>query len=303
LPPTTSTSDAGVFLAEARAAVQGALAAWIPDIRRRYPGPVGEAIAYSLEGSGKRLRPALTLAAYQECGGAGEAAELAAAVEVVHTYSLVHDDLPCMDDDDLRRGRPTAHRVFGTAVATEAGFRMVSLAGRILAAGSARLGLDRARRSDVGQALFAAAGVRGMIGGQVLDLEAEGRDAGLDDLIGVHRAKTGAIITASVTIGGMAAGLADTGLAGLRGFGAEIGLAFQIIDDVLDVTGSSERLGKTAGKDARQRKASYSALLGVDRAVAAARARVAYGIDLLGAAGIDSKLLPGLARFVLNRRS
>jgi geranylgeranyl pyrophosphate synthase len=239
-------------------------------------------MAYSLRGSGKRLRPALVLAVYEATGGRGNASELAAAVEVVHTYSLVHDDLPCMDDDDLRRGRPTTHTVYGVPAATEAGFRMVPLAGRIL---------------------VRAAGTEGMVGGQVLDLEAEGRALDLGDLRAVHRAKTGALITASAVIGAVAGGAEPTVTDAVRRYADELGRAFQISDDVLDATGSTSQLGKTAGKDARQLKASYSTLLGADRAVAAAEAGVVRAIDHLGLVGIDSTLLSGLARFIVERHS
>ena len=283
--------------------MNAALAGWYPRMRAAYPGPVGEAIVYALEGPGKRLRPALTLAIHHEAGGHGDVTELAAAIEVVHTYSLVHDDLPCMDDDALRRGRPTVHRVFGAAVAAEAGFRMVPLAARVAAAGCERLGMAADPRRAVARALFRGAGVGGMIGGQVLDLASEGCALDLATVIALHRAKTGAMIAASAEIGGLAAGLAGERLAAVRAYGAELGLAFQIVDDVLDVTESSSRLGKTAGKDARQRKATFSALLGPDGALAEARAAADRAVDRLGAAGIDSTLLPGLARFVVDRRS
>jgi geranylgeranyl pyrophosphate synthase len=299
----SSTTDAGVFLAEARAVVDDALGAWFSRIRTAHPGAVGDAIVYALEGPGKRLRPALALAIHREAEGRGDAAELAAAIEVVHTYSLVHDDLPCMDDDAVRRGRPTVHRVYGAAVAADAGFRMVPLAARMLAAGCERLGAPDAALRAMAGVLFRAAGVGGMIGGQVLDLAAEGRALDRDAVIVLHRAKTGAMIAASAEIGGLAAGLAGARLAAVRDYGAELGLAFQIVDDVLDVTESSAHLGKTAGKDARQHKATFSALLGPERALAEARAATARAVDRLRASGIDSSLLPELARFVVNRRS
>jgi geranylgeranyl pyrophosphate synthase len=301
--PATSTTDVAAYLAGAGAAVNAALAAWFGPIRAEHPGAVGDAMVYALEGPGKRLRPALALAIHREAGGGGDASELAAAIEVVHTYSLVHDDLPCMDDDALRRGRPTVHRVFGADVAAEAGFRMVPLAARVLAAGCDGLGLADGPRRAIAGALFRAAGVGGMIGGQVLDLAAEGRTLDLAAVVALDRAKTGAMIAASAEIGGLAAGLSGRRLAAVRAYGAELGLAFQIVDDVLDATESSSKLGKTAGKDARQRKATFSALLGPEGALAEARAAADRAVDRLGAAGIDSTLLPGLARFVVNRRS
>jgi geranylgeranyl pyrophosphate synthase len=259
-------------------------------------------MAYALRAPGKRLRPALTLATYRELGGAGDAVEFASAVEVVHTYSLVHDDLPCMDDDDLRRGRPTVHRQFDVATATEAGFRMVPLAARVLAAGARGLGLADAVVRAAGRELFVAAGATGMIGGQLMDLDAEGRDVTPDELYAIHGAKTGAIIAASAVIGALAAGSTPARVDAAREYGKAIGLAFQIIDDVLDATGTSHQLGKTAGKDARQGKASFAALLGTEAALARAHEHADRAICLLQEASVDSPLLTDLARFVVNRR-
>ena len=179
---------------------------WSNRIRAERDGSVGEAMVYSLSAPGKRLRPALFMAAYREVGGDGDASELAASLEIVHTYSLVHDDLPCMDDDNWRRGQPTTHRKFGVPAAIEAAFRMVPLAGRVLASGARRLGLSRDEMRAVAAELFQAAGAGAMIRGQVLDLEAEGTDISRESLIDIHRAKTGALITASVVMGALAAG-------------------------------------------------------------------------------------------------
>jgi farnesyl diphosphate synthase/geranylgeranyl diphosphate synthase type II len=303
LPPAISTSDAAAFLAESRTAVNQALGAWYDRVRRELPGPVGDAVVYALEGPGKRLRPALALAVYRAAGGTADAAELASAIEIVHTYSLIHDDLPCMDDDDLRRGRPTVHRVFGVAVAVEAGIRMVPLSARVLAAGAARLGLDSGRLGRIARVLFTAAGPAGMIGGQVLDLEAEGGEPDAAVLLAMHALKTGAMIAASAEIGGLAAGLDAPRVAALREFGQELGLAFQIHDDILDAAESSENLGKTAGKDARQHKATSLAVLGLAGARAEAARRLDRGIARLRAAGLDSGVLVGLAHFAVDRRS
>ncbi len=299
----TPTSDAGTFLADAAAAVGDVFARWRAPIRDLHPGAVGEAIVYALEGRGKRLRPALTLAVYRAAGERGDAAQLAAAVEVIHTYSLVHDDLPCMDDDDLRRGRPTVHRAFDVPTATEAGVRMVQLAARMVERGAAELGLPSAAAGDVARTLFVAAGVGGMIGGQVLDLEAERHDLDLEALIRLHRAKTGALLAASAEIGAIAARVDGARRRAVRGFGQEVGLAFQIVDDVLDAVESSDRLGKTAGKDARQGKATFPGLLGVAGARAHADACLERGMARLRDAGLDSDLLMNLARFVVERRS
>ncbi len=298
-----SISDPGEFLARTRDSVNAVLAEWSERARREPGGGVGEAVAYSLATPGKRLRPALLLAAYDALGGSGDAVELAAAVEVLHTYSLVHDDLPCMDDDDLRRGRPSTHCRFDVPTATEAGFVMVPMAARVLASGGQRLGLDSKTLGRIGCELFGAVGASGMVGGQVLDLEAENRDVTLEELMRIHRSKTGALITACGVMGALAAGAGEVQVEAVRLYGQEIGLAFQIVDDILDSTATSSELGKTAGKDAEQNKATYPALLGLDAAKNEAAARVQRAVDHLTQSGIDSMLLGGLANFVANRRS
>jgi geranylgeranyl pyrophosphate synthase len=286
-----------------RRAVADALAAFCDRHLVDAPGPVGEAIRYSLLGEGKRLRAILVFAAYRAAGGTGDPCELAAAVEVVHAYSLVHDDLPCMDDDDMRRGRPTTHIVHGVAAATAAGLAMVPMAARTAYAGARSLGLGEAEAAAVVRELMAAAGGAGMIGGQLLDLEGEGRPLGLPDLERIHRLKTGALITASVRLGGLAA-RADAGrLAALTQYGDAIGLAFQIADDVLDVTATTEVLGKTAGRDVALAKSTYPALLGVEGAVARADALVTDGCAALRRAGLLTPALEQLARFSITRQS
>ncbi|MHB1863680.1 MAG: farnesyl diphosphate synthase [Gemmatimonadaceae bacterium] len=286
-----------------RAAVDAALAVLTDRETRPLAGPVGDAIRYSLEGGGKRLRGVLFLAGYRAAGGRGDAAGLAAAIEVVHAYSLVHDDLPCMDDDDMRRGRPTVHRVFGVAAATAAGVAMVPLAARAAAQAARDMGLAPALGQRIVQELMRASGAGGMIGGQLLDLEGEGRSLTVADLERIHRAKTGALIAASVTLGGLAAGAAPGAMAALERFGTSVGLAFQIADDVLDVTATTDQLGKTAGKDVAFGKSTYPALLGVDGAVARADALVGEGCAALAGAGLLTAELEGLARFIIARRS
>ena len=267
------------------------------------PGPVGEAIRYSLLGEGKRLRAILVFEAFRAAGGIGDPAELAAAVEVVHAYSLVHDDLPCMDDDDMRRGRPTTHIVHGVAAATAAGLAMVPLAARTAFAGARALGLSEVEAAGVVRELMAAAGGAGMIGGQLLDLEGEGRPLGVPDLERIHRLKTGALITASVRLGGLAARADTARLAAFTEYGDAIGLAFQIADDVLDVTATTEVLGKTAGRDVALAKSTYPALLGVEGAVARAAALVEQGCAALAGAGLLTPALEHLARFAVARQS
>ncbi|MCR4341160.1 MAG: polyprenyl synthetase family protein [Gemmatimonadaceae bacterium] len=266
-------------------------------------GRLGDAVRYAMLGSGKRIRGVLLIAAYRAAGGRGDAAPLAAAVEIVHAYSLVHDDLPCMDDDDLRRGRPTVHRQWDVRTATVAGVAMVPLAVRAALAGAARLELDPATTSAVVAELMRAGGAAGMIGGQLLDLESHAADFGLAELERIHRGKTGALIAASVKIGGLAAGAAEPQLAALARFGHAIGLAFQIADDVLDVTSTSDQLGKTAGRDAALGKQTYPALLGVDGALRRASALITDACDGVAASGLESARLQRLAKFVILRES
>jgi geranylgeranyl pyrophosphate synthase len=254
-------------------------------------------------GEGKRLRAILLLSAYRAAGGRGDASPLAAAVEVVHAYSLVHDDLPCMDDDDMRRGRPTVHRAFGIPAATSAGLAMVPLAARAATDAARALGLDDACTGTIVRELMQASGAGGMIGGQLLDLEGEGAPLSLGELEQVHRMKTGALIRASVRIGGLAARANAETLRAFDRFGAAVGLAFQIADDVLDVTSTTDELGKTAGRDAALRKSTYPALLGLDGARARAQHLSGEACTALREAGIQSAELEALARFVVDRRS
>ena len=217
---------------------------------------VKDAVHYSLTGEGKRLRGLLVMAAYEALGGKGNAIGLAAAVEIVHAYSLVHDDLPCMDNDHIRRGRPTTHRAFGVATATVAGVTMVALAvtEAVKAAEALKLSPEITKRL-VG-VLMQSSGATGMVGGQLMDLMSEGREISVKQLEAIHRAKTGALIAASVTIGAVAAGGTPAAVDALANAGESLGLAFQIADDVLDATASSEALGKSAGADAKLEKST-----------------------------------------------
>ncbi|HUR91642.1 MAG TPA: polyprenyl synthetase family protein [Gemmatimonadaceae bacterium] len=266
-------------------------------------GAVADAARYAMLGSGKRIRGVLLMAAYRAAGGKGDASPLAAAVEIVHAYSLVHDDLPCMDDDDLRRGRPTVHKKWDVRTATVTGVAMVPLAVRAALDGAQRLGLGDAAASEIAGCLMKAAGGGGMIGGQLLDLQSHGADFGLGDLERIHRGKTGELIAASVRIGGFAAGADARQLASLARFGYDIGLAFQIADDVLDVTSTSDRLGKTAGRDAALGKQTYPALLGVQGALERASALIADACEAVGTPGLQGERLQTLAKFVILRES
>jgi geranylgeranyl diphosphate synthase type II len=286
-----------------RAAIDRALAALSDHLDPSIDPTVADAIRYSLLGGGKRLRGLLFLAAYRTAGGTSDASAVAAAVEVVHAYSLVHDDLPCMDDDDMRRGRPTVHRVFGVRAAMAAGVAMVPLAASAGFTAARALGLSPDACSTVVAMLMRASGAGGMIGGQLLDLDGEGRPLDLSELERIHRAKTGSLISASVELGGIAARADVRQLSALTAFGEAIGLAFQIADDVLDVTATTDRLGKTAGRDLDLRKSTYPALLGVDGARDRANALVSEGCAALRAAGLLSTDLDALARFVVERES
>ena len=286
-----------------------ALASYLADARSRVDKVLAaaptrdEVIRYSLLGEGKRLRPTLVFAAHEALNGSSSAgvAELAAAVEVVHAYSLVHDDLPCMDNDDLRRGRATAHRAFDVPRATRAGYDMVALAARVLASGLDALRLSPERSRAIALELFRAAGAGGMIGGQALDLEAEAKALPVAALAEVHRRKTGALIAAACVIGGLSAEGTNGQIDSLRSYGEAIGLAFQIADDVLDATATSDQLGKTAGKDAAHAKATFVTLLGVGAARAEAERLAAKAVDHLRDAGLVSPILVELAHYIVTR--
>ena len=299
----SATGAAPIDFAHDRVAVARALDALVATALAGEAGPVADAIRYALQGEGKRLRAILVLSAYRAAGGQGDASALAAAVEVVHAYSLVHDDLPCMDDDDMRRGRPTVHKVHGVPAATAAGMAMVPLAARAADEAAAALGLDRATRAEIVRTLMRASGAGGMIGGQLLDLEGEGLSLDLAQLERIHRCKTGALIEAAMRLGGLAAGAPVAQQEAFGRYGASIGLAFQIADDVLDITATTDQLGKTAGKDVAFRKSTYPALLGIAGAKARAESLVREACQGLQEQGALTPELEFLARFVVARRS
>jgi geranylgeranyl pyrophosphate synthase len=290
-----------------RAAVDGELARVAAEVGGE--GAVATALRYALDSGGKRLRPILCLAAAEAVGGAGSAdgraaagrVRAATALELVHTYSLVHDDLPCMDDDDLRRGRPTTHRVHGTVASMAAGFSLTPLACRELSAGAATAGLPADAAARAVQELCRGAGAAGMVGGQFLDLAAEGLGASREGLQQIHGMKTGALFRAALRIGGMLGDAGDTVLSALDGYGAHLGLAFQITDDVLDVTMDAHALGKTPGKDVEAGKATFISLHGLAGARAAAVEEAGAATACLRSASIHSPLLEGLAAFAVDR--
>ena len=300
----TAARPAAGLLSEARELTDRILERWARRLQEEVPGRDGAALAYALATPGKRVRAALLLASYRAVGGESEAvAGVAAAVETVHTYSLVHDDLPCMDDDDLRRGRATTHVVFDVPTATRAGYLLVPVAARVLAAAAEALALPPDALGRMAVELFRSGGIRGMVGGQWLYLEAEGRTLALTDLIAVHRGKTGALIRASCTLGAIAAEAGPEQVAALTDYGEDVGLAFQIADDVLDATGTSEELGKTAGRDAQLAKSTYVSVMGVEAARTEAERLARRAVGHLEAAGVPSGALGALARYIVTRNS
>ena len=251
-----------VYLQSTAELIDATLHNLIPSQKTK-PATIHKAIRHSIFAGGKRLRPILCIAAAEACGGSREDAIFGAcAVECIHTYSLIHDDLPCMDDDDLRRGRPTCHKVFGDGIAVLAGDALNTLAFEILAKspGAPRYG-HAAQISE----LAIAAGSRWLIAGQVMDLEGEGKQLSKASLQFIHQAKTAALLTSAIRLGAMSANATSLKINALTEFGQSLGLAFQVIDDILDVTQSTEKLGKTAGKDAEALKATYPALFGLEK--------------------------------------
>lgn len=294
-------ADLEAYLKEARSRVDAALDRLLP-AEDRPPAPLHRAMRYSMFAGGKRLRPILVLTAGRACGADPDALLPAAcAVELIHTYSLIHDDLPAFDDDSMRRGKPTNHRVFGEAVAILAGDALQTLAFEHLARTAVKAPHPQ-RWVNVTAELAAAAGSSGMAGGQCRDLEAEGASLSLEDLRRLHEAKTGALITACLRSGALLAGADGEVLDAVTRYGRAVGLAFQIIDDVLDVEGSLQGLGKEPGGDAGRGKPTYAALLGVQGARAEAERLTQASLEALAPLGPRAARLAELARFVVERQ-
>jgi geranylgeranyl diphosphate synthase type II len=263
------------------------------------PATIHKAMRYSLFAGGKRLRPILCLAAAEACGGNTTAAlPHACAVECIHTYSLIHDDLPSMDNDDLRRGRPTCHKVFGDGIAILAGDALLTIAFEIATHAKP---VSRYDLRDVFREIAAASGSRKLIAGQVADLEAEGRRITRAQVRSIHENKTAALLTASVRLGAMAANANAKQLAAISAFGRALGLAFQVIDDILDVTQTSDKLGKSAGKDIAAQKATYPAVIGLDKSRAEARRLTRRAHAALEFLGENARVLRALADYLLAR--
>jgi geranylgeranyl diphosphate synthase type II len=278
--------------------VDAALRRHLPAPRKR-PATIHAAMRHSLFAGGKRLRPVLCLAAAETCGGeTANAMPAACAVELMHTYSLVHDDLPCMDDDDLRRGRPTCHKVYGEGMAVLTGDALLTQAFEVLAATPPT---RRHPLADFVRELAVTGGSTQLIGGQVMDLEGEGRPLSKAELVRIHQAKTAALLTTSLRLGAMSANAPEARLDALTTFGRSLGLAFQVIDDILDVTQTTDKLGKTAGKDQSVDKATYPSLLGLDRARAEAGRLTTRAMNALDSIGRPAARLRQIAAYLLDR--
>ena len=294
-------ADLTTYLKEQARIVDAALDRTVP-AETVEPQVIHKAMRYSLFAGGKRIRPILCMEAARAArGNAAGVEDAACSLELIHTYSLIHDDLPALDNDDLRRGRPTCHKVFGEAMAILAGDALLTLAFQVLAE---LRGVDGVCRARLVAELAAASGtVRGMIAGQVHDLEGEGRVPTAELLEQIHRAKTGALLRASVRMGAIYAGASEDELDALSRYGEHIGLAFQIVDDLLDVEQPSEQLGKTAGKDAQQHKITFPAVYGIERSHAMAEEERARAHAALQRFGDGAVRLRDLADLVVTRNA
>jgi geranylgeranyl diphosphate synthase type II len=278
--------------------VDAALDAFLPKAKER-PATIHAAMRYSVFAGGKRLRPVLCLAAAEACGGEiSRALPPACAVELMHTYSLVHDDLPAMDDDDLRRGRPTCHKVYGEGMAILCGDALLTEAFIVI---GQTVATKRYNTRDYITELAVTGGSRKLIGGQVMDLEGEGKKLTKRDLVRIHEAKTAALLTTSLRLGAMTANATPAKLEALTLFGHALGLAFQVIDDILDVTQSTEVLGKTAGKDQAVEKSTYPAIIGLEASRKEAVRLTAVAMDALNPLGKSAERLREVATHLLKR--
>jgi geranylgeranyl diphosphate synthase type II len=268
------------------------------------PFVLHEAMRYSLFAGGKRIRPILALASYEACGGnPKDIVPYATALELIHTYSLIHDDLPSMDNDDLRRGKPTNHKVFGEAMAILAGDALLTEAFLMLSNNPHSSSLKPSNLIKIIREVSLASGVHGMVGGQALDIFSESIEPDKDTLNFIHLHKTAALITASVRMGAILANIKEKKLKALTEYGTGIGLAFQIIDDILDIEGNAEELGKTAGSDIKMKKMTYPALCGTEKSRQKAKDLIADAIDSLKIFSSEADQLRKIARYLLKRRA
>jgi geranylgeranyl diphosphate synthase type II len=296
--PKSSPFDLGSWVQARSKEVDRALDRFLPKASTR-PGTIHKSMRYSLFAGGKRMRPALVLAAAEACGGdPKQALPLACAVECIHTYSLIHDDLPAMDNDDFRRGKPTNHKVFGEGIAVLAGDALLTQAFEIAAQAQS---WPRYSHRDLVLEIAKASGSLQLIAGQVADLEGEGKKVSLSQLQYIHERKTSALLCCSVRLGGMSANCTPAQLQALTDFGYHVGLAFQVIDDILDVTQSTETLGKTAGKDVAAQKATYPRLVGLEKSKKIAASLTAKAFAALKPFRGRAVALEALAKYLLER--
>lgn len=295
---TANAFDLNEFLATRTEAVNRALDRFLPSEKTK-PATIHKAMRYSLFAGGKRMRPAVLIAAAQACGGSEQdALPLACAVECIHTYSLIHDDLPAMDNDDFRRGKPTNHKVFGEGIAVLAGDALLTQAFEIAAQCKK---FQRYQHNKIILEIARASGSLQLVGGQVADLEGENKKLSVAELRYIHERKTSALLCCSVRLGGMSANCTPAQLAALTDFGYHVGLAFQVIDDILDVTQTSEQLGKTAGKDVAVQKATYPAIVGLEKSRKIAEQLTAKAFAALKIFRGKAVALEALAEYLLKR--
>jgi geranylgeranyl diphosphate synthase type II len=291
--------DIQKYLSESKRLVDVYLDRLLP-AQTESPPTIHKAMRHSVFAGGKRIRPILVLAAGESVGGNRDTLlHLGAGIEMIHTYSLIHDDLPALDNDDLRRGVPTCHKVFGEAMAILAGDALMTRCYQVLA--DMPMSSDSTRLAVIREIAHATGTLNGMIGGQVVDLESEGKPISPPVLEYIHQSKTGALLTACTRCGALAAGASQAQLHALAEFGGKIGLVFQIVDDILDITSSSEKLGKTAGKDEKVKKATYPALYGIENSREKARELVAAALEDVTDLGEAAEPLRSLAHFVYSR--
>jgi geranylgeranyl diphosphate synthase type II len=309
--------DITKYMKEKKALVDTFLAGYFSDTI--LPGALRESMTYSVAAGGKRIRPVLCLAAYEACGGeAGDAVPYASALELIHTYSLIHDDLPAMDDDDLRRGKPTNHKVFGEGMAILAGDALLTEAFYLLSGKNGDNFLISRSSSEIRKLspffppeslikviheIARGSGIYGMVGGQAQDLLSENEEPDAETLSFIHRCKTAALITSSVKTGGLLASCTDEQLAGLSDYGESAGIAFQIVDDILDVEGKTEELGKPAGSDEKKKKMTYPKLYGIEESKRKAEQLVDKAVRALAAFDEKADPLRGIAQLMIERKS
>ena len=292
------------YLEEKKEVIDSALESYFPR-HMESPTTIHKAVRHSLFAGGKRIRPVLTIAAFEAAGGRGnEILPYACALEMIHTYSLIHDDLPGIDNDDFRRGKPTCHKVFGEAIAILAGDALLTEAFRLMTDRPDRPHrLDESLILDIVNKVAKAAGIFGMVGGQALDIESEGKEVDFPTLQYIHTHKTGALILVSIQIGAILGGAKEQTLKAFTRYGESVGLAFQIVDDILNVEGKAALLGKSTGGDLSKGKATYPSLLGIEESKRRAKELVTLAVDVLSPFGSEVDPLRGIARFIISREN